>query len=71
MTDRIPKEIEIRGIYVPPLLLSVSLGLGLAWLSCLALYRLRLDHNIGQPTVFFLALSVVYAVLLSTFVFPS
>jgi hypothetical protein len=71
MMDRIPREVEIRGIYFPPLLLSGILGLLLAWLTLIALYRWRLDHYIEAPTVVFLALSVIYTVILSTFVIPS
>jgi ABC-type uncharacterized transport system permease subunit len=56
---------------VPPLLLSVTLGFLLAWLSCLLLYRYRLDHHFTAPTLVFVALGTIYTVLLSTFVFPS
>ncbi|MFQ6538048.1 MULTISPECIES: DUF1656 domain-containing protein [Aphanothece] len=69
--ERVPREVEIRGIYFPPLLLCGILGLLLAWLTLIALYRLRWDHYIEAPTIAFLALSVIYAVILSTWVIPS
>ena len=71
MKHQSPREVEIRGIYFPPLLLSVLLGLFLAWLSLMALYRFKIDRYIEDPKVAFLSLSVIYTVLLSTFVFPS
>jgi ABC-type uncharacterized transport system permease subunit len=69
--DRIPREVEIRGIYFPPLLLSGILGLLLAWLTLIALYRWRWDHYVEAPAIMFLALSVIYTVIISTFVLPS
>jgi ABC-type uncharacterized transport system permease subunit len=69
--ERIPREVEIRGIYFPPLFLSGILGLLLAWLTLIAVYRLRLNQHIEAPTLAFLALTVIYTVLLSTFVIPS
>lgn len=69
--ERVPKEVEIRGIYFPPLLLCGIFGLLLAWLTLIALYRLRWDHYIEAPTIVFLALSIIYAVILSAFVIPS
>lgn len=69
--QRVPREVEIRGIYFPPLLLSGILGLVLAWITFAALYRLRWDRHIEAPEIAFLALAVIYAVILSTVVIPA
>jgi len=66
-----PRELALGGVYVPPLLLSVLLALGLAWLTCLLLHRRRRGRSLEAPTVVFLALTAIYAVILSTLLFPS
>lgn len=59
------------GIYVSPLLLSVLLALWLAWLTCWLLHHQRRGRSLKAPTVVFLALTAIYAVILSTLLFPA
>lgn len=66
-----PREVEIRGVYFPPLFLSVLLGGFVAWLTCLFLHRYRHSRMLEAPTVVFLALTAIYAVIFSTVLFPS
>lgn len=66
-----PRELAFGGIYVSPLLPSVLLALGLAWLTCLLLHHRRRGRSLRAPTLVFLSLTAIYAVLLSTLLFPS
>ncbi|MEE4161634.1 MAG: DUF1656 domain-containing protein [Woeseiaceae bacterium] len=66
----IPVEVSIYGIYFLPLMVAGAVGLVLARLTGSLLNRLRLARWFAHPPLVFVALSVIYTVLLSTFVFP-
>ncbi len=67
----IPSEVAFGGVYFPPLLLASMLGFAGAWLTTLLLNRYRLSRFFANPPLVFLALAVIYTVVLGTFVIPS
>jgi hypothetical protein len=66
----IPSEVELLGIYFPPLLPASLLGAVAAAATAYALNRYRLSRFFYYPPVVFLALAVVYTGLIGTFVIP-
>jgi hypothetical protein len=67
----IPSEFAIGEVYFPPLLIAAVLGVVLAWLTANRLNRYRLSRFFFYPPLVLLALSVIYTVILGTFVIPS
>jgi LytS/YehU family sensor histidine kinase len=66
----IPHEFTIGGVYLPPLLIASILGALAAWLSVMLLNRYRLSRFLYYPPLIFVALVVIYTVLIGTFVIP-
>ena len=66
----IPKEFAIGGVYFPPLLIASFLGVTAAVLTAMALNRYRLSRYFFYPPLVFLALAVIYTVLIGTFFIP-
>jgi hypothetical protein len=66
----IPVEISVYGVYVLPLMVAGAFGLVLAQLTGAVLNRLRLARWFAHPPLVFVALAVIYTILLSTYVFP-
>lgn len=64
----IPHEIDLGGVYLPPLLVVGVLAIALAWLTADLLNRLRLSRFFVAPPVVFVAIVALYGVLLGTFV---
>jgi hypothetical protein len=67
----IPSEFTIAEVYFPPLLIASLLGFTMAWLSGLLLNRYRLSRLFFYPPLVLLALTVIYTVIIGTFVIPS
>jgi len=67
---RVPSEFAIGGVYVPPLLVAATLGMLLAMLTARLLNRYRLSRFFFYPPLVFVALTVIYTVLIGTFVVP-
>jgi hypothetical protein len=67
----IPREIEIGGVYLPPMLIAGLLGIVLASLTALLLNRFRLSRYFAYPPLVFLALAVIYTVAVGSFVVPA
>jgi len=67
----IPREFTIGEVYFPPLLIAAMLGFVAAWLTALMLNRYRLSRFFSYPPLVLLALSVIYTVIIGTFVIPS
>jgi hypothetical protein len=68
--DSIPHEIAIGGVYFPPLLIAGVLGVLAAWLTALLLNRYRVSRFFWYPPLVFLALTMVYTILASSFIVP-
>lgn len=66
----IPSEVDLWGVYVPPLLIAGLLGLVAASLVARALNRFRLARHFFYPPLVFVSLVVVFTVLFATFVVP-
>ena len=67
----IPSEFTIGEVYFPPLLIAAMIGLVAAWLTALLLNRYRLSRLFFYPPLVLLALTVIYTVIIGTFVIPS
>ena len=64
----IPHEFFLGGVYLPPMLVAGVLGTAAAVLTAKLLNRFRLSKYFFYPPVVFLALSVIYTVLIGTFI---
>ncbi len=63
-----PHEIAIGGVYLPPLLIASLLGVIAAVVTARALNRYRLSRYFFYPPLVFVAMTVIYTVLIGTFV---
>jgi len=67
----IPKEFSLGGVYFPPLLIAGILGVTAAVLTTMLLNRYRLSRYFFYPPLVFLALAVIYTVMIGTFIIPA
>ena len=67
----IPREFALGGVFFPPLLVAGILALALSWITAAILNRLRISRFFYYPPLVYVALLVIYTIVLSTFVFPS
>ena len=72
MTDflPIPAEVEIFGVYWPPLLLAVILGTIAMVVTIRLLNRHRLSRFFVLPEFVMLAMIALYTVIIGTFLIP-
>ena len=68
--SNIPMEISIGGIYFPPVMFAVLLGVVLAGIVARLLNRFNLTRFIWHPPLFFVALSVVCTRFVELFIIP-
>ena len=66
----IPMEISIGGIYFPPIMFAILLGVILAGVLSKLLNRFNLTRFIWHPPLFFLALTVVCTRVVSIYFIP-
>ncbi|MDO6686050.1 MULTISPECIES: DUF1656 domain-containing protein [unclassified Agarivorans] len=66
----LPKELVIGEVYFPPLLIAFACAYFAATLTISGLGKLGWLKYLYAPTLVELSLIVIYAVLLSTYVFP-
>ena len=66
----IPREFVIGGVYMPPLLIVAILGMIAAVATARLLNRYRLSRYFFYPPLVFLALAVIYTVIIGTFIIP-
>ena len=64
----LPHEFAIGEVYMPPLLVAAFLGLIAAMLTARLLNRYRLTRYFFYPPIVFIALTIIYAVLIGTFI---
>lgn len=64
----VPSEFAIGGVYMPPLFIAAILGTILAVLTARLLNRYRLSRYFFYPPLVFVALTIIYTVLIGTFV---
>lgn len=67
----IPKEFTIGGVFMPPLLIAGILGVSAAVLTAMLLNRFRLSRYFFYPPLVFVALAVIYTVIIGTFIIPA
>jgi hypothetical protein len=63
-----PKEFDLFGVYLPPMLVVVALAVAAAVATAHLLNRLRMTRFIAAPPLFLIAMVAIYAVLFSTFI---
>ena len=63
-----PHEIAIGGVYFPPILIAAVLGALAALATGRALDRVRLSKYFFYPPLLMLSLTVIYTVVIGTFV---
>jgi len=67
----LPSDVDVAGVYWPPLLLSFLFGLVAMILTVYLLNRYRLSRYFNYPMVVMAAITTIYTVILGTFVFPT
>ena len=63
----VPHEFAIGGVYLPPLLVAATLGVITTLVTASLLNRYRLSRYFFYPPLVFLALTVIYTLLIGTF----
>lgn len=63
----IPHEFAIGGVYLPPMLVAALFGVAAALATARLLNRYRLSRYFFYPPLVFLALMVIYTLLIGTF----
>ena len=66
----VPSEFAIGDVYMPPLLLASLLGAVAAVVTARLLNRYRLSKYFFYPPLVLVALTVIYTVLIGTFLVP-
>ena len=66
----VPSEFAIGGVYVSPMLIAAILGLVLAVLTARVLNRYRISRFLFYPPLVFVALAIIYTVVIGTFIIP-
>jgi hypothetical protein len=66
----IPVELSIGGIYFPPIMFAILLGVVLAGVITKLLNRFNLTRFIWHPPLFFMALAVVCTRFVDLFIIP-
>ncbi len=70
MMHLVPSEFAIGGVYMPPMLVAAVIGMTAAVLTARWLNRRKLSRYFFYPPLVFVALTVIYTVLIGTFVIP-
>ncbi len=63
----LPQEFAIGGVYFPPMLIAGLLGLIAALVTVHLLNRYRISRYVANPPLMFLAMIVIYTVLVGIF----
>ncbi len=66
--NQIPHEFAVGGVFMPPLLIASLLGALAAMVTARLLNRYRLSKYFYYPPLVFLALMVIYTVLIGTYI---
>jgi hypothetical protein len=64
----IPHEFAIAEVYLPPLLVAAFWGLIAAMVTARLLNRCRLTRYFFYPPLVFVAMTIIYTVVIGTFV---
>jgi len=63
-----PQEFTLGGVYLPPLLVAALFGVLAAIITARLLNRYRLSKYFFYPPLVFLALMIIYTVLIGAFI---
>jgi hypothetical protein len=63
-------EISFAGIYFPPVMLAILLGVIMAAIIARLLNKLNLTRFIWHPPLFFIAMTIVFTRLVDLFILP-
>lgn len=66
--QQIPHEFIVSDLYMPPLLVAACLGALAAWLTSKLFYHYRLSRFFFYPPLVSISMTVIYTVLIGTFV---
>jgi hypothetical protein len=66
----VPSELNVGGVYLPPMLVAGMLGVLLAYLTARLLNRDRLSRYLYYPPLVFVALTVLYTVAVGYVLVP-
>lgn len=69
--ELIPKELAIGEVYMSPMLIAGIMGTIAAVATARLLNRYRLSRYFFHPPLVFVALVIIYTVLIGTFILPS
>lgn len=64
----LPKEVDILGVYLPPVLVVGLMALAAAWFTARLLNRLRFTRFVSNPPLVFAAVIALYFGIFGTFV---
>ena len=64
----IPHEFTIGGVFMPPLLIATLLGIMTTVVTVKLLNRYRLSRYFFYPPLVFLALTLIYTIIIGTFI---
>jgi hypothetical protein len=67
--NRVPHEIAIGGIYMPPLFVALILGTIIAIIIARLLNRYRLSKYLFYPPLVFVAMVVIFTVFVEVIMF--
>jgi hypothetical protein len=67
--NRVPHEIAIGGIYIPPLFVALILGTIIAIIIARLLNRYRLSKYLFYPPLVFVAMVVIFTVFVEVIMF--
>ena len=65
--NSVPHELALGDVYLSPMLPVFALALLGAWMSTVILNKLRLSRYIMLPSLTFLALMLLYMMLMNTY----
>ena len=66
----VPSEFALGGVYAPPLLIAALLGTAMAVVVARLLNRYRLSRHLFYPPLVFVAMAVVFTVLVGAVILP-
>jgi hypothetical protein len=66
--SQIPHEIALGGVFMPPLLVAGIFGVIAAVITAQLLNRYRVSRYFYYPPLVFIALMIIYTIIIGTFI---
>lgn len=63
----IPKEIDVHGVFLPPMLIVIAIAIGATLLTARLLNYYRLTRFFAMPRLVFVSFILLYVVFFGTF----